>query len=147
MTRVAFSIVAYGAFMLSTCSSPAAALVPATSGQEVAPTRAADWLTEAAKRVTPEESTLLRRSQATLLGNIVLGDAWKPYRGVMPSVGTYRGVWNWDSAFHAVAISHWDSELAREQFKILFSKQLPNGALPDVIYENGTWLQALPSRP
>src|ERR1035437_10856990 len=55
----------------------------------------------------------------------------------MPSLGTYRGIWNWDSAFHAVGISHWDPELAREQFKILFGKQLPNGALPDVIWEKG----------
>ena len=71
------------------------------------------------------------------MSNVITGDAWKPYRGVMPSLGSYRGIWNWDSAFHAVGISHWDPELAREQFKILFGKQLPSGALPDVIWEKG----------
>ena len=96
---------------------------------------AADWLDKATRDVSPLEAALLKRSQATLMRNVITGDAWKPYRGVMPSLGSYRGIWNWDSAFHAVGISHWDPELAREQFKILFGKQLPSGALPDVIWE------------
>jgi hypothetical protein len=70
---------------------------------------------------------LLKRSQATLIGNVIGGDAWKPYRGVLPSLGNYRGIWDWDSAFHAVGISHSDPELARDQFKILFGKQLHSG--------------------
>lgn len=79
----------------------------------------------------------MKRAQATLLGNLVEGDAWKPYRGVMPSLGTYRGIWNWDSAFHAMALSQWDPKLARDQFRILFDKQLASGMLPDVIFEDG----------
>jgi putative isomerase len=99
---------------------------------------AADWLKRVSSKVSPEGARLLQRAQETLLGNIVVCDGWKPYRGIMPSLGTYRGVWNWDSAFHAVALSHWDPAFAREQFDILFDKQLPNGMLPDVIWENGT---------
>ena len=56
---------------------------------------------------------------------------------IMPSLGTYRGVWNWDSAFHAVALSRWDAVLAREQLDILFDKQQPNGLLPDMVMEDG----------
>ena len=96
------------------------------------------WLAKIAKTVTPAQAELLKRAQATMLGNIVQCDAWKPYRGIMPSLGTYRGVWNWDSAFHAVGLSHWDPAFAREQFEILFDKQQPNGMLPDVIWENGS---------
>lgn len=99
---------------------------------------AAAWLAKLSATVTPAEAKLLQRSQATLLGNIVQCDGWKPYRGIMPSLGTYRGVWNWDSAFHAIALSHWDPCFAREQFKILFDKQQSNGMLPDVIWENGS---------
>jgi neutral trehalase len=100
--------------------------------------QAATWLAEVSAKAPLQEAQLLRRAQATLLGNIVKCDGWKPYRGIMPSLGTYRGVWNWDSAFHAVALSHWDPAFAREQFDILFDKQRPNGMLPDVIWENGT---------
>lgn len=96
------------------------------------------WLQKVAEKVTPEQAELLERAQATLLGNIVQCDAWKSLRGIMPSLGTYRGVWNWDSAFHAVALSHWDPGFAREQFEILFGNQLANGMLPDVIWENGS---------
>ena len=97
--------------------------------------------------VTPVESALLKRARQTLLDNRVTGDAWKPYTGIMPSLGTYRGIWNWGSAFHAVAVSHWDVELAREQIEILFSRQLPSGALPDVIWEDGKIVTSITKPP
>ena len=62
---------------------------------------------------------------------------WSPYRGIIPSPTTYRGVWNWDAAFHAVGVSHWDADLARDQIRILLEAQLPSGALPDVIFADG----------
>jgi len=136
--RVLIRIVLWGSLMALAGSSTAQTSAPGRSSDAATPQLAADWLAEAAKQVTPGESNLLARAQATLLGNMVSGDAWKPYRGFMPSLGTYRGVWNWDSAFHAVAVSHWNGPLAREQFEIFFGKQLPNGELPDVIWENGT---------
>ncbi len=95
------------------------------------------WLNSEASRVTPAEFKLLSRAQNTLLGNLVLSDAWKPYSGIVPSLGSYKGVWNWDAAFHAIAVSHWDGQLAREQIEILFSRQQPDGRLPDVIFQDG----------
>ena len=113
-------------------------LIPRDLGKRPAPVSAETWLADSSKTVPANESELLKRAQATLLGNIVKCDAWKPCRGIMPSLGTYRGVWNWDSAFHAMALSQWDGPFAREQFDILFDKQQANGSLPDVIWENGT---------
>ncbi len=95
------------------------------------------WLRQSIAHLSPERGDLLRRAQETLLGNIISASPWSPYQGVEPSRGTYPGVWNWDSAFHAIAISNWDPDLAREQFAILFSRQLPKGELPDVIYADG----------
>ena len=95
------------------------------------------WLDESSRLVAPGQAILLKRAQATLLGNIVHGDAWKPYPGIMPSLGTYRGVWNWDSAFHAIGVSQWDPALAREQIDILFDKQQTNGMIPDMVMEEG----------
>lgn len=109
-----------------------------TAGECCHGVEAEAWLAKVAETVTPAQADLLKRAQATMLGNIVQCDAWKPYRGIMPSLGTYRGVWNWDSAFHAVGLSQWDPAFAREQFEILFDKQQPSGMLPDVIWENGS---------
>ena len=95
------------------------------------------WLTNAAKKVTATESNLLQHAQSTLLGNVTEDNAWKPYRGIEPSLGMYRGIWNWDAAFHAIGVSHWDARLAREQIDIIFARQLKNGMLPDVIWDTG----------
>jgi hypothetical protein len=53
---------------------------------------AAEWLDRTTRNVSPSEAALLKRSQATLLKNVITGEAWKPYRGVMPSLGSYRGI-------------------------------------------------------
>jgi hypothetical protein len=96
-----------------------------------------EWLSNVSAKLPAEEAALVRRAQATLLGNVVVAKAWVPRRGIVPSTGTYHGVWNWDAAFHAVGVSHWDATLAREQVEIILSGQQPNGMLPDVLYENG----------
>lgn len=108
-----------------------------TQVPDVSKKLAQDWLKRVTTKLKPDEAELVARAQATLLGNLIEGKPWAPYLGVMPSLGTYRGVWNWDSAFHAQGISLWDPKLARDQFRILFDKQLPTGALPDVIFEDG----------
>ena len=95
------------------------------------------WLRKQARNVSPAELKLLIRAQQTLLGNEVKSNAWKPYQGIVPSLGSYKGIWNWDAAFHALAVSHWDRELAEQQVEILFSKQQSDGRLPDVLFQDG----------
>jgi len=56
--------------------------------------------------------------------------------GLIPSKRGYVGVWNWDSYFHVIALRHIDSEIARNQFRILLNHQLPNGMIPDVIQDH-----------
>jgi putative isomerase len=126
-----------GLLLLMNCGLPAMSVSLQDPTRPASSQPAADWLAKVTSEVSPDQAMLLKRSQATLLANVITSDAWKPYRGVMPSLGTFRGVWNWDSAFHAVGISHWDPVLARDQFRILFDKQLPSGALPDVVLEKG----------
>jgi len=106
-----------------------------------------EWVDEATKKFPKEEASLIRRSHDTLTGNVTLSDAWSPFRGIMPSIERYKGVWNWDSAFHAMAVSQWDPKLAREQFEILFGKQLPSGALPDVVYADGRMVTSITKPP
>ena len=102
--------------------------------------RSQSWLRECGERVSAMEHDLLRRAVKTLEDNILTAAQplpWHPYRGIIPSPSTYRGIWNWDSAFHAVTVSRWDPGLAREQISIILDRQLPSGALPDVIFEDG----------
>jgi putative isomerase len=93
--------------------------------------------------LSERDRTLIDRAQRTLLGNVitppqdgsdfVFGDL----RGIAPSPSTYKGVWNWDGAFHLLAVSRFDPELARDQARILFSRQRPDGQLADVLYTSG----------
>lgn len=65
------------------------------------------------------------------------------YEAVMPSKAQYLGAWNWDSAFHAVALRHADPGLARGQVRVLLDKQRPDGMLPDVVHDEGVvdWME------
>jgi putative isomerase len=92
------------------------------------------WLDKQKEKVSHRDADLLRRSQETLYANILDGQ-WRPLRGISPSPFKYRGVWNWDAAFHALAISRWDAKLAREQIQIFLDNQLPSGGMIDVIWE------------
>lgn len=144
-----------------------AILLTASAGAMSAPScapvaggdRAAAWLARQKTAVGPVLYDLLARAQATLLADIAQpGEVppaggtvggrspekagqplpWSPLRGIYPSPFKYRGVWNWDGAFHAIAVARWDPELAREQVEIILKHQLEGGALPDVVMEDGT---------
>lgn len=86
--------------------------------------------------------TLLDRSVRTLEANATGAPGeifpWSPLRGIRPSHGSakaetnYPGVWNWDCAFHAMAVMKWDLELARDQIRIFLKIQQENGKFADV---------------
>lgn len=59
------------------------------------------------------------------------------YESMMPSKIKYVGLWLWDSALHALAFRHLDAELARNQIRVMLANQLPNGMLPDAVYDEG----------
>jgi glycogen debranching enzyme len=59
------------------------------------------------------------------------------YEAMMPSKLNYVGLWLWDSAMHALAFRHVDPELARNQIRAILEYQLPDGMLPDAVYDEG----------
>jgi glycogen debranching enzyme len=59
------------------------------------------------------------------------------YEAMMPSKVNYVGLWLWDSAMHALAFRHIDPELARNQIRTMLECQLPDGMLPDAVYDEG----------
>lgn len=78
------------------------------------------------KKISQRDKALLERAFKTIKNNIiekpdndknfVFGDL----RGIVPSPATYKGVWNWDGAFHMIAASYFDKKLAEDQAEILF---------------------------
>ncbi len=82
---------------------------------------------------------LAKRAYHTLMGNVYTeGDyLWSPFRCVSPGKKNFRGIWNWDSAFHAVGLSRWDTTLAKESILGFIQFQREDGLLPDVLCTDG----------
>jgi hypothetical protein len=57
------------------------------------------------------------------------------YEAMMPSKVQYVGIWNWDACFHALAFRHVDPVLARNQLRTMLNCQLPDGMIPDAVYD------------
>jgi glycogen debranching enzyme len=72
-----------------------------------------------------------------IANNLVSPMGMLKYEAMMPSKSFYIGAWNWDAAFHAVAIRHLDPQLARDQLRTVIHHQLKDGMMPDAIYDEG----------
>ena len=57
------------------------------------------------------------------------------HEAMMPSKVQYVGIWNWDACFHTLAFRHVDPELARNQLRTMLACQLPDGMIPDAVYD------------
>ena len=82
---------------------------------------------------------LLKKSRKILTSNIYtdFNYAWGKYRMISPAQGHFVGIWNWDSAFHAIGMIPYDIETAKEQIVGFLQFQRDNGMLPDAIFESG----------
>ena len=97
-----------------------------------------------------EDIELAERAYDILNGNIYPADGgylWSPYRCLTPGNNKFKGIWNWDSAFHAIGLARWDTELAKESILGFLKFQKENGLLPDVIRENGSIVDAYSKPP
>ena len=57
------------------------------------------------------------------------------HEAMMPSKVQYVGIWNWDACFHSLAFRHVDPVLARNQLRTMLDCQLPDGMIPDAVYD------------
>ncbi len=92
------------------------------------------------KRVPPVDEEYLKTYEYAwwIMGNNLVSPLGKlPYEAMMPSKINYVGLWLWDSALHTLAYRHIDPEMARNQIRTMIAYQLPNGMLPDAIYDEG----------
>ncbi|HSM72737.1 MAG TPA: trehalase family glycosidase [Anaerolineales bacterium] len=72
-----------------------------------------------------------------MANNLISPSGYVKYEAMMPTKAFYVGVWLWDSALHAIAFRHIDAELARNQIRVMLAHQLPDGMLPDVVFDDG----------
>jgi glycogen debranching enzyme len=95
-----------------------------------------DWFSR-----VPPVAEKYRRTYAyawwIMANNLISPEGMVTREAMIPSNTHYIGLWLWDSAVHALAYRHIDMDLARDQIRVFLSQQLPNGMLPDAIYDEG----------
>ncbi len=79
---------------------------------------------------------IIDQAKEVLYGNIKTGISREAgeYKYVSPSRQHYYHQWFWDSCFIAIALSHFDIDLAKNEIRNLLSSQRPNGFIPHIIY-------------
>jgi glycogen debranching enzyme len=56
------------------------------------------------------------------------------HRYTIPSPASYPYQWLWDSCFHAIILTHFDINAAKEELLSLITHQFENGMLPHMVY-------------
>lgn len=80
---------------------------------------------------------LVDEAKQVLYGNLKSGySRWADvsYKYVSPSPRHYSHQWLWDSCFHAVVLSHFDLDLAKNEIKNLLKAQRGDGFIPHMVF-------------
>jgi hypothetical protein len=56
------------------------------------------------------------------------------YQYTLPSPDSYPYQWLWDSCFHAIILTHYNTEDAKKELLSLVAKQFTNGMIPHMNY-------------
>ncbi len=120
----------------SNTTTPTEPMIPFSQAYEAAEAR---WKTWFAKAPPVAEQYVRTYSYAWWImgNNLILPQGSVVYEAMMPSKVNYVGLWLWDSAMHTLAYRHVDPELARNQIRAMLACQLPDGMLPDAVYDDG----------
>ena len=81
---------------------------------------------------------VLAKAHLTLQNNWRVPAGEIKHEGLFPSYHYvwFNGFWSWDSWKHAVGLSHYDTDLAKEQIKLMFEFQLEDGFIVDCVYRD-----------
>ncbi len=96
-----------------------------------------EWL--AACNVSDRNRELLSMCYDVLEHNTIQDKSypWGDKPVISPWKNDDAGIWEWDSAFHAVTASRWNTELAASCIDAMVSFQTEKGAFPDAIMARG----------
>lgn len=93
-----------------------------------------EWCQSYKIRLSSRDFYLLEKSAETLDGNVYTKEeANYKYPFISPSKEYFQGVWNWDTAFHAIGVSNWNKQLAFDQIEGFLSYMKEDGMLPDTV--------------
>lgn len=90
-------------------------------------------------KYTFEKNTLIPREDET--------NGWGDYPACCPSWKVYRGVWNWDSCFHAMGIARYNPEFSKNQIQFFFDSQREDGCFIDCTELNGSYSDTISKPP
>ncbi len=100
---------------------------------------------------TTAHQNIVVKCLQTLTTNWKSAAGFFKYDGLFPSYNYewFNGFWSWDSWKHAVAIAHYDTELAQNQIKAMYHFQNEDGMIADCVYrdtiiENHNWRDTKP---
>jgi len=111
-------------------------VAPFSQSATFAETRWNNWF----EKIPPVDSQYLQMYVYAwwIMGNNLISPRGNvTYEAMTPSKSNYVGLWLWDSAMHALAYRHVDPVMARNQIRAMLNHQLPDGMLPDAIYDEG----------
>lgn len=99
------------------------------------------------------EREIAERAEEILLKNlktgtrVIAGEEYE-YLYICPAIEKYPHQWLWDSSFHVIITSKFDSSLAEREVESLFRGMRPNGFMPNMIFweEPHTLLEHLVTR-
>ncbi|MEP0266556.1 trehalase family glycosidase [Dokdonia sp.] len=99
-------------------------------------------LIENRKKEFKEEkyAEVLAKAHLTLQNNWRIPAGEIAYEGLFPSYHYtwFNGFWSWDSWKHAVGLSYYNIDLAKEQVKLMFEFQDEDGFVADCVYRDTT---------
>jgi len=110
--------------------------LPFSEARDAARARWENWFNR-----LPPVSEPLQKTYAfawwVMANNLISPQGHVTYESMAPSKISYVGLWLWDNAMHALAYRHVDADLARNQIRAMLAHQMPNGMLPDAVYDEG----------
>jgi glycogen debranching enzyme len=80
--------------------------------------------------LAPERAWLLAHALSQIKTMVYAPEGQIRRRYTTPDRWPHRGMWLWDSAFHAIGLRHIDVDLAREILEAVLDGQQPDGRLP-----------------
>ena len=83
---------------------------------------------------------VLTKSHLTLQNNWRIPAGELKYEGLFPSYHYewFHGFWSWDSWKHAVGLSYYNTQLAKNQMRAMFNFQREDGFIVDCVYRDTT---------
>lgn len=107
-----------------------------------------EWLLKYKDKVNSRDYKLLSRAYDIIEQNVLQGAnyPWGAYAVISPWKDT-PGIWNWDTAFHAMGVSRYNTELAKSCLEAFMQLQNTDGMFPDVLFADGRLVDDLSKPP